>query len=368
MRFAIIGAGAIGCYLGARLAQRGHDILLQGRPEQVAAINASGLTMRWLDGHVERQPLRVIADLRAAPDFVPDAILLTVKTQDVAQACAPLADYAISAPIVTLQNGVRADDLAAAAVGRSRIVGGVLMIAVAYLRAGEIEAQFPGWLTLGEPWASDVTPRVLALRDALRDAAPTYVTADLRVARWSKLIANLNNGLCAATGTSLPEIARTPLGRRLSLALMREGAAVAQAEGVRLKPEFSAFSPRALQESPTTALVATLQGLMPMLVGALPLPLAEAVIALAARTRAGRLPVRGSTWQSIARGRETEINYLNGEISRLGFQRGVPTPINDRVTTIVREVARTHEFIALEALAPALPASLIPQRAEGGNL
>ncbi|MGH2503573.1 MAG: ketopantoate reductase family protein [Ktedonobacterales bacterium] len=368
MRIAIIGAGAIGCYLGARLAQRGHDILVQGRSEQVAAISAGGLAIRWLDGRMERQPLRVITDLRAALDFVPDAILLTVKSQDVAQACAPLADYACAAPVVTLQNGVRADDLAAEVVGRDRIVGGVIMIAVAYLRPGEIEAQFPGWLTLGEPWASGVTPRVFALRGALRDAVPTYVTTDLRAARWSKLIANLNNGLCAATGSPLPEIARTPLGRRLSLALMREGAAVARAEGVRLTPERSALSPDALRGSPTTALIATLQGFMPALVGALPLPLAEAVIALTARTRVGRLPVRGSTWQSIARGRETEITYLNGEISRLGFQRGMPTPINDRVTAVVREVARTHEFVSLEALASAPSVPLIPQRAEGGNL
>ena len=367
MRIAIVGAGAIGCYLGARLAQRGHDILLQGRAEQAAAISASGLTVRWLDGHVERQSLRITTDLRTVPDFIPEATLLTVKTQDVAEACAPLANYAADTPTVTLQNGVQADDLAAAAVGRDRIVGGVAMLAVAYLRPGEIEAQFPGWLTLGEPWVHVVTPRILALQLALRDAAPTYVTADLRAARWGKLIANLNNGLCAATGAAFPELARTALGRRLSVALMREGAAVARAEGVHLGPEFTALTSRTLRESPTTALIATLQGLMPTLVGALPLTLAEGVIALAARTRAGRLPVRGSTWQSIARGRATEIDYLNGEISQRGAQHGIPTPVNDRVTAVVREVSRTHQFVTLETLAGWTPAPLIPQRAEGGN-
>jgi 2-dehydropantoate 2-reductase len=367
MRIAIVGAGAIGCYLGARLAGQGHDILLQGKPEQVEAIRAGGLTVRSLDGHEERAPLRITADLRDEPTFAPEAILLTVKTQDVASACAPLADYAPQAPVVTLQNGVRADEIAAQAVGRGRIVGGVVMLAVDYLRPGEILAQFPGWLTLGEPFERGVTARVQTLRAALRDAAPTCVTADLRAARWGKLVSNLNNGICAATGLSLPQLARDPLGRHLSLAVMREGVAVARAQGVRLTRDLAALSPRTLRESPTVALIATLQGLMPDLVGALPTPVAEAVIGLVARTRAGRLPVRGSTWQSIARGRATEINYLNGEISQRGLALGVATPVNDRVTSVVREVADTHAFVNLEALAERPAARLIMRRVEGGT-
>ena len=367
MRVAIVGAGAIGCYLGARLADHGHETLLQGRAEQVTALNARGLTLRTPDGRVERRPLRATTALRDEPDFTPQVILLTVKTQDVAAACAELASFAPDAPIVTLQNGLRADDIAAAVVGRGRIVGGVVMSAIAYLRPGEIEAQFPGWLTLAEPWRRP-GPRVRALRDLLNDATPTFIARSLPAIRWSKLISNLNNGLCAATGQPLPLLARSRLGRRLSLALMCEGVAVARAQGAQLDHGLYGLSPRVARENPNAALVALLQGLTPALLTSLPRPLAEQALWLVARSRLGRLPVRGSTWQSIARGKTTEIEYLNGEICRRGHALGVPTPVNDRVTLAVRQVEATGAFVALEALLPTrghdAPTPPIPKRPE----
>lgn len=349
MRIAIVGAGAIGCYLGARLARKGHEVIVQGRPEQVAALNDQGLLVRLPDGREERQPLRATTDLTTEPDFSPQVILLTVKTQDVAEACAPLTQLAPRTPIVTLQNGLRADEMAAQVVGRGRVVGGVVMSAIAYLRPGEIEAQFPGWLIVGEPWGRPGA-RARELRDLLNDATPTFVARDLAAVRWSKLIANLNNGLCAATGQSLAELARSPLGRRLSLAVMREGAAVAHAQGIHLDHGLYGLAPRMLRQNPGTAPLALLNGLMPALLDSLPTPLAERIIGLTARSALGRLPVRGSTWQSIARGRATEIDYLNGEISRRGTALGVPTPVNDAVTATVRQVAETREFVTLEAL------------------
>lgn len=370
MRIAIVGAGAIGCYLGARLARRGHAVLAQGRPEQVAALQTQhGLALRLPNGRVERQSLRVTTDLRAEADFAPEIILLTVKTQDVAEACAALASYAPGAPIVTLQNGVRADEIAAEAVGRDRIVGGVVMSAIAYLRPGEIEVQFPGWLTLGEPWERRPSARVRTVRAALNDATPTFITANLAGVRWGKLISNLNNGLCAATGQPLPALARSRLGRRLSLALMREGVAVARAAGVRLDHGFYGLAPGVLRENPSAGLVALLQGVMPTLLDALPASLAEQTLALAAKSRLGRLPVRGSTWQSIARGRATEIEYLNGEISERGRALGVATPVNDRVTLAVREIATTRAFVSLETLAArqTSPVAQITQTTRGAE-
>ncbi|HZC07588.1 MAG TPA: 2-dehydropantoate 2-reductase [Ktedonobacterales bacterium] len=365
MRIAIIGAGAIGCYLGARLARHGHEVIVQGRPEQVAALRAQDLLIHLPDGRVERQALRATTALATEPDFTPDVILLTVKTQDIAEACAPLAQIATRAPIVTLQNGLRADELAAQVVGRGRVVGGVVMSAIAYLRPGEIEAQFPGWLIVGEPWGHPGA-RARELRDLLNDATPTFIARDLAAVRWSKLIANLNNGLCAATDLPLSALARSPLGRRLSLAVMREGAAVAHAQGIHLDHGLYGLAPRMLRRNPGTAPLALLNGLMPALLGRLPAPLAERIIGLTARSALGRLPVRGSTWQSIARGRATEIDYLNGEISRRGHALGVRTPVNDLVTAAVREVAATRQFVTLETLRPTSDVAVGVTRSKGG--
>ena len=348
-RIAIVGAGAIGCYLGARLAERGHDVTLVGHGEQVEAIAARGLVVRDARTGVERRHM-----LRATTALAerPDLILLTVKTQDVATACTEIARAADGVPVVALQNGVRGDELAAGRLGRELVLGAVVMCAATYLRPGEISVEFPGWLVLGEPFGP-ITARTRAIARMLDAALPTYVTPHLERVRWAKLVANLNNGIAAATGLTMPEIARTPIGRLISLRVMREGARVARAAGIRLDHGLYGLSPRALRRDPTAATIALLQSALTPLLAALPERAALAVIAAAARGPAGRLPVRGSTWQSVARGRPSEIAYLNGEIVSRGRDLGLPTPYNQRVVDLVHEVERTRAFRALEALVPA---------------
>jgi 2-dehydropantoate 2-reductase len=210
---------------------------------------------------------------------------------------------------------------------------------------------FPGWLIVGEPF-NPVPGRARAVAEALGDALPTYLTANLTGTRWSKLISNLNNALCAATGLPLPELVRTPAGRVASVHLMREGARVAQAAGVRLDHGLYGLSWTALRRDRNTALIAPLQAFMSTALLRLPQQAAEAVVGAASRSRLGRIPLRGSTWQSIARRRPSEIDYLNGEIVRVGEQWGVPTPFNSHIVRLVREVERTQRYSRPEDLIP----------------
>jgi 2-dehydropantoate 2-reductase len=281
----------------------------------------------------------------------PDLILLTVKTQDVPAACAAIADAAGGVPVVAAQNGVRGDELAAAALGREVVLGAVVMCAATYLRPGAVSVEFPGWLVLGEPFGP-ITARTRAIAGVLDAAVPTHIARHIERVRWAKLVANLNNGVAAATGLTLPEIARAPDGRRISLQLMREGVRVARAAGVRLDHGLYGLTPRAVRRDPAAAVVALLQSALAPLLTMLPERAALAVIAGAARGPAGRLPVRGSTWQSIARGRPSEVAYLNGEVVRRGHELGIPTPYNSRVVEVVREVERTRTFRGVAALSP----------------
>ncbi len=347
MRVAVVGAGAIGCLLGARLREAGHDVTLVGRADQVAAINRDGLLVRDARRGARRYALPSVTALVERPELA----LLTVKTQDVEAACRASAAALAGAPVIALQNGVRGDALAAGVLGREAVVGGVVMCAASYLHPGEIAVDFAGWLILGEPFRAS-RERARALARVLAPALPTYVTAHLESARWSKLIANLNNGICAATGLPLPLVAQAPLGRALAVRVMREGYRVARSAGVRLDHGLYGLSPRALRQDRNAALVALLQSTMTRLLAILPDRAAERALALASRSRLGRLPVRGSTWQSIARGRPSESEYLNGEIVRLGGELGVPTPYNARLMAVLREVERTGEFQPLDALAP----------------
>ncbi len=108
MRIAIIGAGAIGSALGALLARSGQDVTLIGRPAHVAAIHRDGLQV---DGYLGEFMVQVQA--AECLDFRPDLTLLTVKTQDVIAAVQDNLPYLTDGPLVTLQNGVRSDELVA---------------------------------------------------------------------------------------------------------------------------------------------------------------------------------------------------------------------------------------------------------------
>ncbi len=347
MRIAVVGAGAIGSLLAARLSVRGHDVVLVGRPAHVAAIETRGLLVREPGGATTRYHLRVTESLLERPDLV----LLTVKSQDVARACHEMLPVARGVPIVTLQNGVRSDRLAADVLGEDVVVGGVVMIAASYLEPGEVTLQFSGWMLIGEPFGP-VTQRTRDIARVLGEVAPTYVTPRLRSSRWSKLVSNLNNGLCAATGLTLPDLAHSAEGRLLSVRVMKEGVAVARALDIALDHGMYGLSPAGIRQNPNAAFIAVLQSTLTSVLSGLPEALATGVLQVAGRSRLNALPIRGSTWQSIARGSPSEIDYLNGEIVAQGTEVGVPTPYNARIVEVVHAVAADRRFRSLGELFP----------------
>src|SRR5947209_14934674 len=117
MRVAIVGAGAIGCFLAARLSEGGHEITLVGRPEQVEAINGNGLLLADRRGGARRYHLRAACALSERPDLA----LLTVKTQDVAQACRDIKPFVAGIPVIAMQNGIQGDHLAADVLGKEAV-------------------------------------------------------------------------------------------------------------------------------------------------------------------------------------------------------------------------------------------------------
>lgn len=347
MRIAIIGAGAVGCFLAARLSSAGHDILLIGRGEQVDVINRDGLLVRDAAGDERRYWLRAATALTERPELA----LLTMKTQDVASACHDIKPHVEGVPVVAMQNGVRCDRITAEVLGRDNVLGAVVMCATTYLRPGEISVQFDGWLIAGEPFGP-VRPRTHRVVAVLRGGLPTFVSRHLMHTRWSKLIYNLINGLSAATGLLQPELVRTEAGARLAVRTLQEGYRVARAAGARLDHGLYGFTPSALRQDSNASLVALLQSTMTTMLAVAPEPVARHVLVAASRSRLNRIAIRGSTWQSIQRGRPSEIEYLNGEIVRLGGMLGIPTPYNARVVELVHEAERTHAFRNIEDLIP----------------
>ena len=326
MRIAMLGAGAIGSAIGALLVRAGQDVTLIGRPDQVRAMQESGL---HVDGSAGAFTLRVA--VATALDFRPDLALLAVKTQDVEPAVREYHARLEGVPLVTLQNGIRSDAIVAGILPGDDLLSAVVVVTATYLTPGRVTIVDRGHLVLGRPKGPhDALVETMAA--VLDKALPTSISDNMPGAHWFKLLMNLNNAIPALTNLPLREVTRDPFLRRLAIRLMREGLAVADAAGVPLAP-LSGVS------------VGTVRRIT-----RLPTRLAARLFA----ARAGRLgkgwPVLGSTLQSLRRGRITEIDYLNGEIVRRGREFGIATPWNEKVVELVHSVERTGHYIRPEAV------------------
>jgi 2-dehydropantoate 2-reductase len=303
VQVAVYGAGAIGSLVGARLHEAGISVQLIGRPAQVDAIRANGLLVKGLE---ESRTVHLPA--ATGPDGAPDVILLTVKSQDVQGACRVIARLPSDATVVTMQNGVRSDREAADILGPGRIVGCVLNISATYLEPGVVEQNTRERFQVGAPFPESA-PRVDAVMTLLSPVLRTEIVPDIARARWTKLMANLNNAIMAITGLPIGRALRHPGLARLSIATIREGVRTAQLGGFGLDQSKRARTFR--------------------LMSTLPMSLSYLIFR---KRLAGNFPPDStygpSTLQSLRRGSSSELDYLNGEIVRLGEQIGLPTPYN----------------------------------------
>ena len=325
MQVVVYGAGAIGSLVGARLHDAAVSVELIGREAQVEAIRVKGLRVKGLaESHVVQLPATTSLDGPA------DIILLTVKSQDVADACRGIARLGSEATVVTMQNGVRSDREAADILGRARVVGCVLNISATYLEPGVVEQNTRELFQVGAPFPESA-PRVDGVLALLSRALRTELVPDIARARWTKLMANLNNAIMAITGLPIGNALRHPGLARLSIATIREGVRTAQLGGFGLD-----LSRRAR----TFRLMSTL-----------PISLSYRIFG---KRLAGNFPPDStygpSTLQSLKRGSSSELDYLNGEIVTLGKQIGRPTPYNTGLLEQGRAVFATGRHLSPEEL------------------
>jgi 2-dehydropantoate 2-reductase len=311
--------------VGARLHEAGFSVQLVGRQAQADAIQANGLLVKGLEeSHVAQVPTSTTIN------GTPDVILLTVKSQDVRDACRDIARLDSDATVVTMQNGVRSDREAAEILGRARIVGCVLNISATYLEPGVVEQNTREFFQVGAPFPESA-PRVDGVLALLSPVLRAALVPDIARARWTKLMANLNNAIMAITGLPIGRALRDPGLARLSIATIREGVRTAQLGGFGLDQSRRARTFR--------------------LMSTLPMSLSYLVFV---KRLAGNFPADStygpSTLQSLKRGSSSELDYLNGEIVTLGKEIGRPTPYNTGLLEQGRAVFATGRHLSAEEL------------------
>ena len=241
MRIAVMGAGGVGGYFGARLAQAGHDVAFVARGRHLAAMRERGLAVRSALGDVHL-PRPAATDDPAALAPV-DIVLFAVKlwdTEIAAEAIRPLVAH--GGVVVPFQNGVGSVERIGAIVGAERVLGGVAQIAATIAEPGVIghtgtmaRLRFGAVLPAQQPAAEAL---LAACNGAGIDAE---LVADIRRALWEKFVF-----LAAFSG--LTSVARQPIGvlradpdlRAALEAAMREAWTVGRAQGIALADDFIA--------------------------------------------------------------------------------------------------------------------------------
>lgn len=283
LKVAVMGAGAVGCYFGGMLARAGHQVVLIARPQHVEAVRRGGLRMET-QRFDERVPVAASTEARAAEGA--NLVLFCVKSTDTESAGTQLRPHlAPDALVLTLQNGVDNAERLRTVVPPQQVAAAVVYVATEMAGPGHVKHHGRGELVIEPSGASEAVARSL-----IAAGVPAEISGNVQGALWSKLVIN-----CAYN--ALSAIAQLPYGRvvqgpgipQVMRDIVEECLAVAAAERVQLPGD---------QQATVRKLVESMPGQY------------------------------SSTAQDLARGKATEIDYLNGLIVRRGEALGIATPVN----------------------------------------
>ena len=294
MRIVIVGAGGVGAVLGARLAAAGQRVGFVARGETLAALRAEGLHVRWPQGELSLphpEASDAPADLGAA-----EVVFVCTKLYDLeraAAACRPIVTA--DTLVVTLQNGIEADEIVAARLGRGRVAAGLVYTTSTSEAPGSVRQSSEifrlAFGMRGPATAADgsaLSELEVACRAAGIDAT---LADDIAVRLWAKLV--FLGSVSAITCLGRLRIGRlraAPGARALLVDAMREVIAVAAAEGVELAGDLVERNLELLDSLPEDA--------------------------------------TSSMHADLMSGRRLEVEWLSGAVARKGRERGVPTPIH----------------------------------------
>jgi 2-dehydropantoate 2-reductase len=276
------------------MARAGHAVTLIGRPLHVDAIKADGL---MLDTQSFKERVQLEASVDVASVSSADVVLFCVKSTDTGATAAEIAPYLLpSAVVLSLQNGVENAALLSASLPQ-QVIPAVVYVATEMAGPGHVKHNGRGELVIGQ--AAD-SARIAAIMQA--SGIPVQVSDNVMGALWAKLIVNCAyNALSAITQMLYGRLVQSDGVEALMEEAVRECLAVAHAGGI-VVPGDSLENVRRI-----------------------------------AQTMADQY---SSTAQDVARGKPTEIDYLNGYVCRQGKLLAVATPVNHALTTLVKLIAQ----------------------------
>lgn len=291
MKLAIMGSGGVGGYFGGRLAAKGYDVSFIARGRHLDAIRRDGLKIESANGDVHIYPAKATD---TPSDIGPvDYVFFATKLWDTelgGKAIRPLINA--DSAVISLQNGVDAEDRLTMTLGREHVMGGVAQIASVIAAPGVIRhTGTMARIILGELDGSR-TARAEALLTALHDAGiDAEIVDDIVTAIWRKFVFLVAlSGVTSVTRHALGPLREDPHTRALLATIMKETIAVARAKGIDIDPAYVNDRLGFLDTLPAD--------------------------------------MTSSMRQDLQRGNRLELDWLSGAVVRMGQELGIDTPAN----------------------------------------
>lgn len=297
MKILVMGAGAIGSLFGGLLAEAGNEVFLVGRQPHISEIQNSGLKIKgFVDKHITNIKAGTTPSIIQDEDT--DLVLLTVKAYDTKQATLQIKPLIKSrTTVLCLQNGIGVEEEAAKILGKTNLLRGVTFCGAFLKEPGTVFYTGFGETIIGRlnKNQDEVEEIVKTFKNA---GFPTKISENIQTTVWTKTLVNAGiNPFGTLTEMKNGELIKNREIRTLMVNTVEEGIKVAKKLKVPLK------------EDPVKLMLKT------------------------AEATANNL---NSMLQDIKRGKKTEIDYINGAISKLGKKLGVPTPLNSLLTFLIK--------------------------------
>ncbi len=305
MKYLVMGAGALGSVFGGLLAKQGHDVTFVGLDDHLKAMKNNGLKVTGIWGdHTINDVCAYYGTEELSGTF--DVVLLSVKSYFTADVIRQTLPFITEETLVfSIQNGLGNWEAIAEVVGWNRTVGARVIFGAEIVEPGTAKVTvYADKVLLGSPSGEAPEDKIRAVCDDFNAAGiPSAVSKEIAASLWGKILYNSSlNPLGAILNVPYGRLRDVPEVLEVMRCIIEEIFAVAQAKGLNLGYDGPDDYYRFLVEEQIP-------------------PTAEH---------------RASMLQDMELGRRTEIDALNGAISRYGKDLGVPTPVNDVITAIIK--------------------------------
>lgn len=321
MKISVIGSGAIGSLVAGYLKLVNEDVELIGHSENIMRIKQRGLDISGIRGNFNLQ-----LEVGERLNRIPEITILAVKTQDIQQVFEDNYGFLKNSIVVTTQNGIQADKVVANYLTVKQIVPTVIMYGATYLEPGKVVHNFEGEWVLGNLNNYESLRKV---QGVLSKIFTISVSNNISGMKYLKIFLNANNCIPAILGMSIQDTFRDQVLCRVGIAIWKEGLEIVNMAGISLV---------SLPSFPVEQLIK----LTSIKIDKAAEIFSEIMVNLS------KEPLYGSILQSIRRGRNSEIEYINGEFVRIARDHQFSAPLNKKLVELVKEVERTGRFLTKE--------------------